>query len=39
MIQVNFFENKEATITIFLNGSNRDIANVVELLHHMELYT
>jgi hypothetical protein len=39
MIQVNVVENKEAIMTIFLNGSNRDIANVVELLHHMELYT
>jgi hypothetical protein len=39
MIQVNVVENREATMTIFLNGLNRDIANVVELLHHVELYT
>jgi hypothetical protein len=31
MIQVNVIENKEATMARFLNGLNREIANVVEL--------
>ena len=31
MIQANVVEDKEATMTRFLNGFNRDLANVVEL--------
>ena len=31
MIQANVEEDREATMVRFLNGLNRDIANVVEL--------
>jgi hypothetical protein len=37
MIRANVVEDREATLTRFLNGLNRDIANVVELQHYMEL--
>jgi hypothetical protein len=37
MIRVNLVENREATMARFLNGLNRDIANVVELQHYVEL--
>jgi hypothetical protein len=37
MIQANVVEEREATMARFLNGLNWDIANVIELQHHMEL--
>jgi hypothetical protein len=37
MIQANAIEDREATMTRFLNGLNRDIVNVVELQHCVEL--
>jgi len=37
MIRTNGFEDREATMARFLNGLNRDIANVVELQHCVEL--
>jgi hypothetical protein len=37
MIWANVEEDREATMERFLNGLNRDIANVVELQHYMEL--
>ena len=37
MIWANIEEDREATMVRFLNGLNRDIANVVELQHYMEL--
>jgi hypothetical protein len=37
MIGANVEEDREATMARFLNGLNRDIANVVELQHYMEL--
>ena len=37
MIRDNVKEDREATMTQFMNGLNRDIANVVELQHYMEL--
>ena len=37
LIQVNIEEDREATMARFLNGLNRDIANVVELQHYVEL--
>ena len=37
MIRANVEENRETTIARFLNGLNRDIANVVELQHYVEL--
>ena len=37
MIRANVEENKEATMARFLNGLNRDIANVVELQHYVKL--
>ena len=36
MIQADVEEDREATMTRFLNELNRDIANVVELQHYME---
>ena len=33
MIPTNVEEDREATMARFLNGLNRDIANVVELQH------
>ena len=37
MIQANVVEDGEAIMARFLNGLNRDIANVVELQHYVEL--
>jgi ACT domain-containing protein len=37
MIRANVEDDREATMARFLNGLNRDIANVVELQHYMEL--
>jgi uncharacterized Zn finger protein len=37
MIRVNVNEDEEVTMSRFLNGLNRDIANVVELQSHVEL--
>ena len=37
MIWANIEEDREATMERFLNGLNRDIANVVELQHYVEL--
>ncbi|RVW82856.1 hypothetical protein CK203_051154 [Vitis vinifera] len=37
MIQVNVEEDRVATMARFLNGLNRDIANMVELQHYVEL--
>jgi hypothetical protein len=37
VIQANVIEDREATMARFLNGLNRDIANVVELQHCVEL--
>jgi hypothetical protein len=37
MIQANVVKDREATMARFLNGLNRDIANVVELQHYVEL--
>jgi hypothetical protein len=37
MIRANVIEDREATMARFLNGLNRDIANVVELQHCVEL--
>ena len=37
LIRANVEEDREATMARFLNGMSRDIANVVELQHYMEL--
>jgi hypothetical protein len=37
MIRANVIKDREATMTRFLNGLNRNIANVVELQHCVEL--
>ncbi|XP_011011765.1 PREDICTED: probable calcium-binding protein CML25 [Populus euphratica] len=37
LIQAKVVEDREATMARFLNGLNRDIANVVELQHYTEL--
>jgi len=37
MIRTNVFEDKEATMTSFLNGLNKDIVNVVELHHYLKI--
>ncbi|GKV07038.1 hypothetical protein SLEP1_g18849 [Rubroshorea leprosula] len=37
MVRVNVEEDREATMARFLHGLNRDIANVVELQHYVEL--
>ena len=37
MIRANVEEDREATMVRFLNGLNRDIANMVELQHYVEL--
>jgi hypothetical protein len=37
MIWANVVEDREATMARFLNGLNRDITNVVDLQHYMEL--
>ncbi|XP_052193846.1 uncharacterized protein LOC127802180 [Diospyros lotus] len=37
MIRANVTEDREATMARFLNGLNREIANIVELQHYVEL--
>ncbi|GKV11001.1 hypothetical protein SLEP1_g22290 [Rubroshorea leprosula] len=37
MVRANVEEDREATVAWFLHGLNRDIANVVELQHYVEL--
>ena len=37
MIRANVEEDREAIMARFLNGLNRDIANVVELQHYVEV--
>jgi len=37
MIRANVIEDQEATMARFLNGLNRDTANVIELQHCVEL--
>jgi hypothetical protein len=37
MIRVNIVKDKKATLTRFLNGMNREICNMVELKHYIEL--
>jgi hypothetical protein len=37
LIRANVEEDREATMARFLNELNRDIANVVELQHYVEL--
>jgi len=37
MIQANVIDDREATMTRFLNGLNRDIMNVIKLQHYVEL--
>ena len=37
LIRANVEEDREATMARFLNGLNRDIANVVKLQHYVEL--
>jgi len=36
MIRANIVKDTEAIMTRFINGLNKDIANVVELQHYME---
>jgi hypothetical protein len=37
MIRVNIVKDRKATLTRFLNGMNREIGNMVELKHYIEL--
>jgi hypothetical protein len=37
MIRANMIEYKKATMARFLNGLNKEIANVVQLQHYVEL--
>jgi len=37
MIRANVIEDREATMARFINGLNKDIVNVVELQHYVEL--
>ena len=37
MIRANLEEDQEATMARFLVGLNREIANIVELQHYVEL--
>ena len=37
MIRANMIEDREATMARFLHGLNRDIANLIELYHYVEL--
>ena len=37
MIRANLIKDNEATMTRFFNGMNRDIVNIIELQHYMEL--
>lgn len=34
MIQIGVYENIEATMSRFLNGLNRDIANIIKPQHY-----
>jgi hypothetical protein len=36
MIRANIIKDREATMTRFINGPSREIANVVELQHYVE---
>ena len=36
-IRANIMKNKETTMTRFLNGLNREIANVVKIQYYVEL--
>jgi len=37
MITVNIFKDREVTIARFLNSLNKNIVNVVELQHYLEI--
>jgi hypothetical protein len=37
MIRANVVEDRKATMTRFFNGMNKDIANVIELQHYVEV--
>ena len=37
IIRANVLEDREAMISMFLNGLNREIAYVVKLQHHVKL--
>ena len=37
MIRVNVEEDREATMTRFLNGLNLEIANMLELQHYVDI--
>ena len=37
MIRANVIDDREVAMTRFFNGLNRDIANVIELQHYVEL--
>jgi hypothetical protein len=37
MIQKNMEKDKEAIMTRFLNGLNREITNIIKLYHYIEL--
>lgn len=37
MIRANVEEDREATMARFLNGLNREIANMIELQHYVEI--
>lgn len=37
MMHANVVENREATIAWFLSGLNKEIANIIELHHYVEL--
>lgn len=37
MIRANVVEDRDTTMTRFLNGLNHEVVNVVELQHYIEL--
>jgi hypothetical protein len=37
MIRANVEEDRKATMARFLSGLNRDVANIVELQHYVEV--
>jgi hypothetical protein len=37
MVRANIVEDKEDIMATFLNGMNRDIANIIKLQHYVEL--
>jgi hypothetical protein len=37
MIRANVIEDRKATLDRFLNGLNKNIANIIELNHYMKL--